>query len=60
MPSLRIASCPAVSLQAVADGDCRPTKKEGKEEEEKEEEEKMIKEGVTVRHFLDPLGFSGI
>lgn len=49
-----------MSLQAVADGDCRPTEKEGKEEEEKEEEEKMIKEGVTVCHFLDPLGFSGI
>lgn len=35
-------------------------RRKGKEEEEKEEEEKMIKEGVTVRHFLDPLGFSGI
>lgn len=50
MPSLRL-SCPAVSLQTAADGDCRPTEKEGKEEEEREEEEKMIKGGNDCTPF---------
>lgn len=48
MPSQRL-SCPAVSQQRVADGNCRPTEKGRKEEKEKEEEEKVIKEGVTGR-----------